>query len=189
MPERTRDRTELRFPKPRNLGPLVLLLIIVIIGWGTLVVIPAGHRGGHVTPLLYTASVYRDSVGAIMGVSESARDITRRRAAESAMRESETRHRVLVEQMPAIAYVRQLDEAMICSYISPRVRAVLGFEETDFVTNPGFWFDQIHPDDGERVSRAKALLSRHGSRKSFQAKDWRSSSSPWSWGKVSPSCS
>jgi regulator of protease activity HflC (stomatin/prohibitin superfamily) len=45
MPERTADTTEFRFPKPRTLGLLVLLLIIIIIGWSTFVIIPAGHRG------------------------------------------------------------------------------------------------------------------------------------------------
>jgi len=45
MPDRTIDVSELKFPKPRNLGMIIVLLIIVIIGWGTFVIIPAGHRG------------------------------------------------------------------------------------------------------------------------------------------------
>jgi regulator of protease activity HflC (stomatin/prohibitin superfamily) len=45
MPERTMDITELKLPKPRNIGLIILLLIILIIGWGTFVIIPAGHRG------------------------------------------------------------------------------------------------------------------------------------------------
>ncbi|MGD0236213.1 MAG: prohibitin family protein [Syntrophorhabdales bacterium] len=45
MPDRTMDITELKFPKPRNLGIIIVLLIVLIVGWGTFVVIPAGHRG------------------------------------------------------------------------------------------------------------------------------------------------
>jgi regulator of protease activity HflC (stomatin/prohibitin superfamily) len=45
MPERTVDVTELKFPKPRNFGIIILLLVVLIIGWGTFVIIPAGHRG------------------------------------------------------------------------------------------------------------------------------------------------
>jgi len=45
MPDRTIDVSELKFPKPRNLGMIIVLLIILIIGWGTFVIIPAGHRG------------------------------------------------------------------------------------------------------------------------------------------------
>ena len=45
MPDRTVDISELKFPKPRNFGLLIVGLIILIIGWGTFVIIPAGHRG------------------------------------------------------------------------------------------------------------------------------------------------
>jgi regulator of protease activity HflC (stomatin/prohibitin superfamily) len=45
MPERTIDVTGLKQPKPRTLGMIVIVLIVVIIGWGTFVIVPAGHRG------------------------------------------------------------------------------------------------------------------------------------------------
>ena len=45
MPQRTMDITELKLPKPRNLGIIIVLLIVLIVGWGTFVIIPAGHRG------------------------------------------------------------------------------------------------------------------------------------------------
>jgi len=45
MQERTVDVAELKFPKPRTIGILVVLLIIIIVGWGTFVIVPAGHRG------------------------------------------------------------------------------------------------------------------------------------------------
>ena len=44
MPERTADITELRFPKSRNRGIIIVLPIALIIRWGTFVIIPAGHR-------------------------------------------------------------------------------------------------------------------------------------------------
>jgi regulator of protease activity HflC (stomatin/prohibitin superfamily) len=45
MADRTINVSELKFPKPRNYGIIILVLIILIIGWGTFVIIPAGHRG------------------------------------------------------------------------------------------------------------------------------------------------
>ena len=45
MPDRTLDLSGLIIPKPRTLGLLILALILLIIGWGTFVIIPAGHRG------------------------------------------------------------------------------------------------------------------------------------------------
>lgn len=49
------------------------------------------HRDGHITPVLYNASVYRDTSGEIVGVFAAARDITERRQAEETLRESNRR--------------------------------------------------------------------------------------------------
>ncbi|MFA5268652.1 MAG: PAS domain S-box protein [Methanoregula sp.] len=46
------------------------------------------HRAGHVTPVLYNASVYRDSAGYVIGVFASARDITERKKAEDTIRKA-----------------------------------------------------------------------------------------------------
>ncbi len=45
MAERTIDVSDLRWPNPRRGGILVLVIILLIIGWGTFVIVPAGHRG------------------------------------------------------------------------------------------------------------------------------------------------
>jgi regulator of protease activity HflC (stomatin/prohibitin superfamily) len=45
MEERTRDFTEFKLPRPRAFGLLILLILIIIVLWGTFVIIPAGHRG------------------------------------------------------------------------------------------------------------------------------------------------
>jgi regulator of protease activity HflC (stomatin/prohibitin superfamily) len=36
---------EYKTPKPRTIGILILLFIIIIVLWGTFVIVPAGHRG------------------------------------------------------------------------------------------------------------------------------------------------
>ncbi len=59
MPDRTIDVSELKFPKPRNLGIIIILLILLIIGWGTFVIIPAGHRG----VILFWGSVEKRIMG------------------------------------------------------------------------------------------------------------------------------
>ena len=40
------------------------------------------HKDGHITPVLYNASVYRDEKGDVIGVFAAARDITERKKAE-----------------------------------------------------------------------------------------------------------
>jgi PAS domain S-box-containing protein len=46
------------------------------------------RRDGHVTPVIYNATVYRDASGNITGVFASARDITERKKAEEAIRKA-----------------------------------------------------------------------------------------------------
>lgn len=46
------------------------------------------HRDGHVTPVLYNASVYRDAAGTVIGIFASARDITERKNAEEVLRKA-----------------------------------------------------------------------------------------------------
>ena len=43
------------------------------------------HKDGHITPVLYNASVYRDENGEVIGVFASARDITERKRAEETL--------------------------------------------------------------------------------------------------------
>jgi len=45
MPERSSEVFELRGPKPRTIGIIIIFLILFIILWGTFVIVPAGHRG------------------------------------------------------------------------------------------------------------------------------------------------
>ena len=79
------------------------------------------------------------------------RDVTGRKRAEARLRESETRYRTLVEQIPAVIYMDDVDEANSAMYRSPHVREVLGYEPEDFSSSPDFWKNILHPDDRERV--------------------------------------
>lgn len=45
MVERTIDVIGFKLPTPRTAGILILLIIILIVLWGTFVIVPAGHRG------------------------------------------------------------------------------------------------------------------------------------------------
>jgi PAS domain S-box-containing protein len=56
------------------------------------------HRDGHLTPVLYNASVYRDEKGNVAGVVAAARDITERKRAQEDLSASEARYRRLFER-------------------------------------------------------------------------------------------
>jgi len=45
MVERTLQDFELKGPKPRTIGILIILFLLVLLMWGSFVIVPAGHRG------------------------------------------------------------------------------------------------------------------------------------------------
>jgi PAS domain S-box-containing protein len=76
---------------------------------------------------------------------------TDRHRAESALRSSETRYRDLVEKLPGYAYRSNTDEIGSSTYISPQVEELFGFKPSEYLLNPGYWAESIHPDDRTHV--------------------------------------
>jgi PAS domain S-box-containing protein len=83
------------------------------------------HRDGHITSVLYNASVYRDASGQVAGVFAAARDISERKRAEDALRESEAKYRFLAEKINDIVWVADIDFNL--TYMSPSVERIMGY--------------------------------------------------------------
>jgi PAS domain S-box-containing protein len=65
-------------------------------------------------------------------------------------RETETRYRTLVEQIPAITYIQEPIESSnpkAITYMSPQHETILGFQ----VIDEEHWLSLLHPEDQERV--------------------------------------
>jgi PAS domain S-box-containing protein len=87
------------------------------------------------------------------GILSQLREITVRKAAQSALAESEARYRLLAELATDI--ILRVDAGGIVRYISPACRR-LGYEVEDLVGQPATQF--LHPDDREIAHERMAAL-------------------------------
>lgn len=84
-------------------------------------------------------------------------DVTAEKEAEQQAREAELRYRSLVESLPCMVYIDQLDERATNVYTSPQTDAMFGFTQQDWNDDPDLWLGKmVHPEDRERCRLAEA---------------------------------
>jgi diguanylate cyclase (GGDEF)-like protein/PAS domain S-box-containing protein len=112
------------------------------------------HRDGSYRWIHSKAVLIRDSLGQPCKVVGTHIDITDRKTAEMALRESEERYRLLAENMNDIVCVH--DPAGHCLYISPSYEALLGRKSTDLISQ--HFSELSHPEDRAQVRQELAQM-------------------------------
>ncbi|MHC4555987.1 MAG: PAS domain S-box protein [Planctomycetota bacterium] len=78
-------------------------------------------------------------------------DITERKKIDEVLRKHKRRLEYLVSSNPAVIYTSRTSGDYGATYISENVTSLTGHEAKDFIENPSFWVDHIHPDDKKHI--------------------------------------
>jgi PAS domain S-box-containing protein len=70
---------------------------------------------------------------------------------EDRLRQTENKYRNLVEQVPAVVYVDDVDDLSTVLYISPQVLKLTGYTQAEHLAHPELWLQRLHSEDRERV--------------------------------------
>ena len=110
-----------------------------------------GERGGP----------WREQDGIVIGLAATVVDITDRKNADAALRESEERYRTLLENVPGAVYRCRADKDWTLLFQSEAIADITGYP-VDHPIHRDNW-RLIHPDDREQVERdvATAIIQRH----------------------------
>lgn len=85
------------------------------------------NKDGHITSVLYNASVYKDESGDVVGVFAAARDITELKRADEDLKESEVRFRSLYENSFDAILLTKPDGSILSA--NPAAQKMLGMTE------------------------------------------------------------
>jgi two-component system cell cycle sensor histidine kinase/response regulator CckA len=90
---------------------------------------------------------------------------------------AETKYLSIVEQLPLVTYISAIDELSTTIYTSPQVEQIFGYTREEWLADPAFFVNGLHPDDKVRVLKEMARAHETGeafsSEHRFYAKDGR----------------
>jgi PAS domain S-box-containing protein len=100
-------------------------------------------RDGSTAWMSLDARQVTNDAGEVIGLHGSGIDVTARKEAEAALRESEERFRLLAENSTDV--ISRSSPDVIIRYISPASRSLYGYEPEEMIGHSGW--DFVHPDD------------------------------------------
>ncbi|HJS70776.1 MAG TPA: PAS domain S-box protein [Gaiellaceae bacterium] len=110
------------------------------------------HEDGSEVHVAFTYSPIRDSSGKVVGLSAIGQDVTERKRAEAAIRESEAKFRAFVETTEE--WVWASDANNVHTYSNPAVERILGITPEELIGRK--WLDFVVEEDREQIAEAIA---------------------------------
>lgn len=90
------------------------------------------------------------------------RDISERKRGEQVLTATRARLQYLIAATPTVIYTARPDRHFEPSFVSENVKTLLGFSPAEFVENPQFWWEHLHPEDLPAVVAGLSRLFAQG---------------------------
>jgi PAS domain S-box-containing protein len=113
---------------------------------------------GHLIDIDFSLQPVRDETGEVMFLVPSATVIAERKQTENALRESNEKFQVLVDNITDAFWIRSSDMREV-QYVSPAFERIWGRSIESLYAKPQQWADFILPEDRERVLGVFATLA------------------------------
>lgn len=117
------------------------------------------RRDGTTFPVSVTNTPLRDKHGVVTGIVGLSKDISERKAAEAALRDSEERFRQLAENVQDVFWMVDVGYSRTI-YVSPAYERIWGRAPATLVAEPQSFMEPVLPEDRETVN---AYLARQDS--------------------------
>jgi len=115
---------------------------------------PCIAKDGHRIPMSVTVSPIKDASGNIVGSSAIIQDISERKRAEEALRDSEERYRRLLASTTDYIYAVQVQDGRATATThGAGCVAVTGYSAEDYAADPCLWMQMAHPADRDTVQQ------------------------------------
>ncbi len=117
------------------------------------------HASNRLIDVLYNATVYRNEQGKIIGVFAAARDITERKIADEALKESELKFKTFADFTHDWEFWLSPENEYI--YNSPSCERITGYKPHAFEKNPDLLEQIIHKEDISRYVNHKEFVMKN----------------------------
>ncbi len=122
---------------------------------------PFKKRDGTTVWVNRTVSLVRDPAGNALYFILIVEDISDRKRAEIALRESEEKFRQLADNIPEVFWIADVRMRKLL-YLSPVYEKVTGKSAAEATKRLSSFLEIVHPDDGRRVRMARMAMPRGG---------------------------
>ena len=105
---------------------------------------------GEIRDIHFVYSVMKGYEDSLERVIISTEDITERKTAEKKIIDSHKRTESIINTIDGIVWESN-NQNFSFSFISKKVKEILGYDPEEWISSPTFWADHIHPEDREQA--------------------------------------